>query len=227
MSNKQREEGTIQLNQTGFRALAKQLRALYNAHVEYHYACAVALHALVQGQSKRDRAANRFVDLCTERRIGDILCYRVPGVPQPRDTALDLKNLLRISSELYRGKNAALCKPRKATFKTLTSRDWSFTLHMDEWSLHVDPEQRTLTWHIEENNHSVDEARSHPLVKAVLTLLNQHKWGRGETGIFYYTDEHYKEVLDGDESVCTGLYGQAQKNYEAQFSRPNKRRRYA
>ena len=49
---------------------------------------------------------------------------------------------------------------------------------------------RTVVWDVDDNNHSVDRARSSPLGQAFFRLLGKVKWTRGTGGYIQYRNEY-------------------------------------
>lgn len=119
----------------------------------------------------------------------------------------------QISTELFRGKNGALCKPRKSAFKGLTNKDKSFTIDISYFAyMTFDHEKSTITWCVDEGNHSVEEANRLYQAKELFKNLSAVNWRNGEGGYLTYWNENMSEDLDDDycresDEDCRVFYG--------------------
>jgi hypothetical protein len=63
-------------------------------------------------------------------------------------------------------------------------------------SIDFEAKTRTVRWGVSENNHAVEEARSHPVGRAFFKALGAIQWTRGTGGYLKYTSEY---DVDGDD----------------------------
>lgn len=63
-----------------------------------------------------------------------------------------------------------------------------------EPSFRFDPEKKTVTWEVPENNHAREHAREHPLAKALFDALYKVKWTRGSGGEIVGNDEYNQDA---------------------------------
>lgn len=78
---------------------------------------------------------------------------------------------------------------------------------------------RTVTWHVDYNNHSVDRAHQHPIAKAFFKALKNVKWTRGTGGVIRGDDEYARDArLEHGGSVGISLsfgpVGAKEREYE-------------
>lgn len=57
---------------------------------------------------------------------------------------------------------------------------------------------RTLRWHVNENNHAVDRAHEHPVMRTLFTALNRVKWTRGTGGTSWGSNEYADDAAQSD-----------------------------
>jgi hypothetical protein len=104
-------------------------------------------------------------------------------------------------------------KPRRILRDDLewpTNRTTVFRVDGDT-TIAFDRDASSVTWNVNENNHAVDDARSHPLAGAFFKALDNVTWTRGTGGVFVgndeYNEEAGREYEGGGGSYPTGGFG--------------------
>jgi hypothetical protein len=107
---------------------------------------------------------------------------------------------------------SAMQKPHQATRADIdrevpaaTNRTTAF--HYSGFSIVFDG--RKVTWHVEDNNHAVERARSHPVAIAFFDALDKVTWTRGSGGEIVGNDEYNSDNHDagGGANYVTASYG--------------------
>lgn len=114
-------------------------------------------------------------------------------------TEAELSKLVEVflSSKTVDGKvKYSLSKPKKSDFKHVSLSNNEY--QDDEASITLDATNKTLEWHVQENNHAVERARKGELGIRLHKILNSVKWTRSTGGVFYYNNEYNRE----DEGFC-------------------------
>lgn len=118
-----------------------------------------------------------------------------------------------IVNELFRGNRNKLYKPRQSAFKGFTNKDKSFTITVGHYAtIEFDFDKNTVTWNVEEGNHSVSQSRAHTMAQLLFMQLNLLRWRKGEGGHLTYWDEYMSDDLDDDycresDETVTRIYG--------------------
>jgi hypothetical protein len=104
--------------------------------------------------------------------------------------------------------NSKPLKPRKGDFKIkIESKDLSF--EGDEFSIGFDDKNRIVHWHVSENNHACESARSEEVGKLFFNLLNNVKWTRGTGGLIVGNNEYNQDDygVGGGGNTINDSYG--------------------
>lgn len=83
------------------------------------------------------------------------------------------------------------------------------TVGVGDWTISFDG--RELHWRVGENNHAVERAHEHPVVKTLFRLLSQVHWTRGSGGEFVGNDEYNRDsdYAGGGANYVTMRFGKA------------------
>lgn len=102
--------------------------------------------------------------------------------------------------------------PKKKDFKILPTSK-SCALHLDEATIILKNETRTVTWDVAENNRAVERAREEKLAKVLFRLLDKITWTRGSGGKIVGNDEYNRDsdYEGGGGNYVTAEYSQAQQ----------------
>lgn len=84
-----------------------------------------------------------------------------------------------------------------------------------------DKKASSMLWSVEENNHAVDDARSHPLGIAVFEALDDVRWTRGTGGYFTGNDEQHSDPdHGGGENYVSLAFGPVGAEHHPDSCRP-------
>lgn len=199
MSTAQIEYGTIKFTKTGYMEMVRHVRTVYNDFLDSQYQFALQVFELAK--TKGLKSPSEVNDkLLTLVKVNYLDTYRIKGSPSSTKALITDHELFSINQELFRGKNNALCKPRKSAFKRLTNKDVSFSMDCDCGTLTFNSDHQYIHWYVSENNHSVDSSHEHTLASTIFNFLdNDYKWKRGEGGSFNYWDEYMTCEEEDDE----------------------------
>lgn len=196
------EKGTISFTQTGYMDVMRQIRKSYNDHINDVYAAALALHAKLAAMSGGKVSEKRkalFKDHVTDFRFywgynDKVVC-----------DDYDLCQL--VQTEMFRGANGKLTKPRRSAFPKLTNKIASFVFYCGtEGSVSLNEKTNSIRWEVDENNHAVEHARNSILGGRFIGILHKYKWRRNEGGVWYYMDEFSRES-DGNAEYESEFWG--------------------
>jgi len=102
--------------------------------------------------------------------------------------------------------------PKKKDLKKLpVSKDCC--LSCGEASIAFDSKRKVVIWSVPENNHAVEDSRSHPVAKLFFRLLDQVNWTRGSGGKIIGNDEYNRDsdYEDGGGNYVTAEYPRKQQ----------------
>jgi len=193
MSTDTKESGSIKFTAKGYASVLSAMRTAYNERQDFFYEIAMNLYTLCLSDKKKYTKSffiegyDSFIDLAD---YGEAIRYA--GCPTHPRYFAEADTIYFILNEIFRnnkGKGTAL-KPRKSRFVKLTNKDHSIKINISFGSISLSKEHKTLYWLVEENNRSVEAARSHCMSGIMFRTLMKHQWARGEGGAFYYSDEH-------------------------------------
>ncbi len=102
--------------------------------------------------------------------------------------------------------------PKKKDFKILPTSK-SCALHLDEATIILKNETRTVTWDVAENNRAVERAREEKIAKVLFRLLDKITWTRGSGGKIIGNDEYNRDADydGGGANYVTAEYSQAKQ----------------
>lgn len=83
------------------------------------------------------------------------------------------------------------------------------TFHAGEATISFDRATSSVTWHVEENNHAVEHARSSAVGQRLFGELDRTRWTRGTGGALTGNDEYNEDSREhgGGSNYHTGAYG--------------------
>jgi len=106
-----------------------------------------------------------------------------------------------------------LIRPKKNMFAPLpTSKGCS--IDCDDSIIVLNNKKRSVIWSVEENNHSVDRARSCHMGRVLFRLLDNIKWTRGSGGTIVGNDEYNRDDYSeyGGGNYVVAEYGKKSKS---------------
>lgn len=216
MSNYNSEHGNIKFTKTGYQQMIRAIRTAYNTYYANAFAVAEVAYkylSAIKGRDALKRQRAMFDDWNQEDRLA------MPA----RLALLDDYVIDIIQSELFRGKDGTLTKPRKAGFPKFINTQQEFSVRVNlsatlTFSLYPNGEGYAH-WRISENNRAVEEVRASASYKVLMDVLGAYKWKRNEGGCWHYMDEYEKHYAqeDGREarseiSYAWGALGQQEKD---------------
>lgn len=231
MSNHNSEHGSFRLTKTGYQQMIRAIRTAYNAYYANAFSVADVAYKYLSALKGRDalkRQREMFSRWNEEHRLS------MPA----RLALLDNYTINIIERELFRGKDGALTKPRKAGFPKFINTLQEFSVTICDGaglSFHLNSDGSGYAqWYISENNHAVEEVRGTASYKVLMDVLSAYKWKRNEGGCWHYMDEYEKHYAqeDGRESrseisYAWGALGKQEKEdrLRAQLARFDSARR--
>lgn len=183
MSRYDWESGTLKIPSKEWGPLKKRLIAGWNEYIKRRHELAITLfnHLKNESKGKRNFDFRRAADAWVQRQ-------------RDCDSAWELPGLVYRSKE--DGKPPKLVMPKKKDFapaKSNTLRFHSVLFCYWEGSITLDNEQRTLRWHVSENNRAVEGAWNHPMGKVLNQALKGINWTRATGGTFVGNDEYNQD----------------------------------
>lgn len=203
MSTREREYANLAFNKTGYPKIVKEIREDYNDYMDKLLKTAQDIHAILDKQPPKKRREVFYRIYNTQ--VGKLVYSNVVF------NATD-EHLLLVHSELFRGKNGNLTKPRATKFKKLKTRDRTFTLDCNgaDLILSEGPDgSGLLHWDTFLGDGNVKYSVNGETFRIVIKAVNKHVWGKVEGGLFIGNDE-YNMIDEGEgdyRDEITRVYG--------------------
>jgi hypothetical protein len=193
MSKREWEEGTIKLPSAAWAPFKQALQKGMSEHMAKDYELAVKLHAVLAEQKKGKRGFDLYAAFQAEayavipgRHTMYSSNYDKPKYPFGVVDTWDVERLLLGTEKPY-----TLLKPKKKDFAPYTSASLSFEGR--SWSLTLNNATREVSWHVDDGNHNVEEARATPLGQLLFELLKKVNWTRATGGTIVGNDENNED----------------------------------
>jgi len=201
------ERGEFKLSCAEYRRVKKQMIAAYKEYWDNYYINALKVYEKMIAAAKGKRNVNwqqiyqgcSFVN-CAHYSFG----HRVEYTEE-----LDPEGKVYNS---YSMGNKRPPKPKKKDFKPNIDRK-KFCIHFEETSISFNDQNKTIIWHVDENNHACERAKQHELGKVFFKILSTVKWTRGTGGQIVGNDEYNG---DSYEAGSGGNYVKATYGPKAQ-----------
>lgn len=194
MSKREREFGTLSFTKSGYIEVVRKLRSDYNAYIKELKEAALTTYEILSLYPKSKQ--REIYDKMTRKRFN---CLSFPR----GDFFATLQDIGLIESELFRGANNRLTKPRAKMFKTLTNKEKTFTLELSDarfcFSENSDG-SGLCVWDTQYGSNNVSSIEDSKVYKLVCNVLLSRKWRRNEGGLWLYRDENY------EDSYCDHLF---------------------
>jgi hypothetical protein len=221
MSTYESEWGNIQFTKTGYMQFVRTFRKEYNLYIGRVHAINSAIHqhlSSIKGAGSTQKRKDAFDRLHHASPVSNYgLGLRAGDCI--KEYAGDIYYTVR--DEMFRGKGETLTQPRKQSFPTLTNKQVSFTIAVgDEGALTFTQQDNGggIAWHVEENNHAVDNAHAHVLYQLFSKVISNYKWKGKEGGVFYYESEYTRdgarESGGGDTTSESAQFGPEGKAHQ-------------
>lgn len=202
------EEGRITLPSAEYAKVRQAVQVAMTAHKEKVFDLTqVFWKGLTRAQQTDPAqylaAAHKFFD---SRYVDD----RGAGFTFSRRPAPDNSALQDAFSEIVDSRRMkAPSRVLQADMDFPTNRSTDF--HVDDLEVSFDKKTGSVQWCVNENNDAVNDARNHPLGKAVFSALGQVRWTRGTGGIITGNDEYNGGDTDADrgENYVSVAFGPA------------------
>lgn len=173
MSRNDWEEGTVSLPAAEYAKVRKAVAAAVTDHKEKVYHLAQEFWG---GLTRSQKAGGAVYLSAVDAYVARV--ERSAGKAVAGDTHAILVGYSRLR------------KPSRVTKADMDFPTASTTVfHADDLEVEFHRTAGSLSWYVGENNHAVDEARNHPLGKAVFAALDQVRWTRGTGGVISGNDE--------------------------------------
>lgn len=189
MSRYEHEHGTITIPTAEWKRLRESILTENNRLEERFFASMQAIHAWAKANRKRGESPKACIERC------------------PAFEKLDCDASWRAARLLF-SKAGNLQKPKRKDLKILPLTK-SATLDFEDATVHLSNKNRTLTWHVDENNHACERAREHPMGIVVFACLNRVNFTRGSGGTIVGNDEYSRDdaSVGGGGNYITSAYG--------------------
>jgi hypothetical protein len=184
MSTSEHSYGSISFTKSGYSQIMRHLREAFNSHQDNLYERTLALYTRLSKVSGKEKRALVTDNAFTYDSFSWSCAFTQDKYALLEDEAQAIK------TELFRGTNGALCKPRKKAFAKLTNKRNDFSLAIAVGTINLYAKSNTLGWHVEENNRAVFGSEMSPMACILFSYLKRYTWKRGEGGIFFYQSEH-------------------------------------
>lgn len=197
------EFADIKLSKKNYSILYKSIKNQYKELFDYLYTVADFCYPILKKLGHKKQSSSHFC-----------ISHVTKNYPLHSKFSLTQFESDFIFSELYRGKNGQLCKPRKSVFKALgkglLEEDKTITFAISFYAtINFNLENSSVYWDVEQGNHSVSESRDTFFAKLFFKELDSFKWRKGEGGDITYWDEYMSDDNDSDykqeEDECTSI----------------------
>ena len=178
MSRYDWERAELVIPTAAWAGLKKKVRDAYNERQDTLFACAVKVY------DKMPRKRGQWDGDDVDR----LACDLVPEGVEPFEV---------VDAILPSGRGVPR-KPKRKDFPHITNRDSVIRpTRFDGISIRFDNENHVLRYNSGENNHQVERARAHPVVRAMFQALNRIAWTRGSGGVGIGNDEYNQDPAGG------------------------------
>jgi len=197
MSCNEWESGKIKLPAKVYNKFRKQLMEFWNACEEEKFVSAVhAWQALKDAKLTTSAALKKAGHLDVAHGLMSVL-----GCSEDfADEMGYLFNEMSYAANRKAGNTYSnprswkLLKPTRKVMNFLTNKDRRFeSSGWGEWMICFIDDDKSVTWSSGENNHAVEFAHSHKVVKQFFSMLNRVEWTRGSGGKIVGNDEYNQE----------------------------------
>lgn len=204
MSKYQKEYGSFKIPSAEFVELKRKIIDAYNKHQDNTFDFAQTLHGvLVQSKLKAEGSDLPF-DPLFDKAVETV------------KSRLDISAVRGV--DIYGAVTRSLCdeeglqlrRPLKKDFPHIPISTQKCSIEFTPGAyISIDQENKAVSWEVEENNHSVDEARDHPVANVFFKALSGVHWERGTGGMIHYTDEYMRDAFGsgGDTSRISSRFG--------------------
>jgi hypothetical protein len=110
-------------------------------------------------------------------------------------------------------------KPKKKDFFKKIDRK-NVSVDFEDAYVRFNDKSHTITWEVQENNHAIERAHSHPIAKALFGLLNKVNWTRGTGGTIVGNDEYNQDsdYAGGGGNYITMSFGPLGKESRREYA---------
>jgi hypothetical protein len=186
MSKYEWERGTITVPASEWPRLRTAVIEAWNVEQERAFVEAERLYTLI-GQAGLSRA--------DEEAVRGFARQQKQGRDEDR-FELALRLVLPTSfDDVSRKRHVQVKKPSRSDLK-LFAVSRSCTLPLQEATIELKNEGRTVGWSVPDNNHACESARAEAVARALFSALARVKWSRGTGGVIVGNDEYNR---DSDE----------------------------
>lgn len=161
----------------------KFIRDAHNAGMKHDFALAKELVSVAKMATKGKRGIN----------IRSYLRQLYYNTYSQRERKFQILYPETVLDRLVSRESGKLLEPKLKDFPDATTTTTFFSL--TEGHISFDNKTRTVNWHVEENNHAVDEMRETKLGRAFFRLLDKIEW-KGQSGGHIYGNDEYNSDPD-------------------------------
>lgn len=201
------ERGTIQFSAKEWPGFRKLMIRVWNEHQEKIHEVAKKAHLAAKAAAKGKRGANRqpLVLAAIAQECGGYMDdhefqpgkkYDGWGSYSVNDEAQELWGAvtsLILCGKIWKNEATDTKNPQKKNLKIYPVSK-GCTISYGECSVTFDNESRSLSWYVDENNHSRYRAHEHWYTKRLFHELNQVTWTRGTGGKIIGNDEYNRDA---------------------------------
>lgn len=199
------EKGTLKIPGSEWKRVRDAIVAGHNKEQDNMFALATDVH----GRLMAIKAAKGSAAIKGE--VGEMLradtgSYSVMKRLEASDDSWDVLKSVRKYEPAT--KKTTLTVPKKKDFAHVPSSK-AECLSYGEFSISFDQKEKSITWSVQDNNHSVDRARDHVMGRLFFNVMGSVKWGRGSGGQIAGNDEIHKDDREegGGANYVTARYG--------------------
>lgn len=193
MSSYEWEKGSVKIPADQWSAFKKTIIKTYNAYTERDYRLALNLYNYLKVSSKGKRNYN----------------YKRELILKLQESNITWDSYQRIELSLFpAGKERKTpFKPKMKDFPKATNQTQHISVGVA--TIGLSNSNKTFYWDVQENNHAVAEAHSHPIVKTLFLTLAALDWKRNSGGIIVGNDEYNadSEEPGAGSNYITHAYG--------------------
>ena len=230
MSRYEWEQGYFKLPQKEFTRIKRLIRDTYNGVCDELYQRAAKAYEEFCSEVKGKKADKRYEILrsCLSRHLDTNVPYN-PGIRRGgiRFDEEQLENVCIAMTGFgwfdFQNphqacvKNAGPLKVKKpaknfSVFKHATNKDNRFRAGLFGLIVFV-PDEKKIVWRVEDNNHSVEDARSTTLGRTLFKALDRCAWTSRTGGYIVGSDEYVRDSGGGEQ--IKEVYGKCTKDHIA------------
>lgn len=182
MSKYEWERGTIKIPSNQYTALKKAVRDKHNAIQNARYDTLCKVFNSVTNYMKGKRGVDAE-SLLRGWVYGGSTPFGFPKLEDWNDWDYHL---------LFKRNEKKMLAPKKNMFPLATSSTKAFDC--GEAGIIFDDKNRTVTWHVSENNRAVERAHDHPVAIALFNALDRIKWTNRTGGQIVGNDEYNRDA---------------------------------